>query len=39
MNIFQQLFRMAEFCIAVRFTQLWSGAWPFFSAQTFHTVV
>jgi len=26
MNIFQQLFRMSEFCMAVRSTQLWSMA-------------
>jgi len=26
MNIFQQLFRMAEFCMTVRFTPLWSIA-------------
>jgi len=26
MNIFHQLFRMADFCMAVRSTQLWSMA-------------
>jgi len=36
MNIFQQLFRIAESCAVVRFTQLWVIA---FLVQSLHKVV